>query len=168
MPRLVLVFCSLFMPLAAVAHTAVVAHTDSHREATQQLMEVMRADEVIDQMHSLLEPMLMEVADDMEMSPRQREIYETQTARMIQIMREEMNWSKMEPYMLEAYMNVFDEQEIRDIIVFYRTPTGQKLLDRMPQLMEESMRVTQRMMQDFAPRLQALQEELRIELASAE
>ena len=87
---------------------------------------------------------------------------------MIQIMREEMNWSRMEPYMLEAYMNVFDEHEIRDIIVFYRTPTGQKLLDRMPQLMEESMRVTQRMMQDFAPRLQALQEELRIELASAE
>ncbi len=44
MPRLVLVSCLLFMPMAAAAHTAVVSHTDSHREATRGLMEVMRAD----------------------------------------------------------------------------------------------------------------------------
>ena len=56
--------------------------------------------------------------------------------------------------------NVYTEEEIREIIAFYRSPAGQALLDGMPQAMEETMRVTQLMMQDFMPRLQELQAEL--------
>jgi hypothetical protein len=37
------------------------------------------------------------------------------------------------------YARHFTEQELRDILAFYRTPTGVKALQRLPQVLAESM-----------------------------
>ena len=162
MPKQLLVLCLLLTPFVASAEI------DSHHEATVELMEVMRAAEIMDQFYAQFEPMFTGMSDELALTPEQRQMAERQTQETLQIMREVLNWSIMEPYMVEAYMNVYSEEEIREIIAFYRTPTGQKMLDRMPELMQESMRVSQQMIRDVMPRIQALQEELRNELASLE
>lgn len=42
------------------------------------------------------------------------------------------------------YDNAFSEKEIADLITFYKTETGQKVLSAMPRLMTDSMEVAQR------------------------
>ncbi|HMJ09424.1 MAG TPA: DUF2059 domain-containing protein [Pyrinomonadaceae bacterium] len=36
------------------------------------------------------------------------------------------------------YDKIYSEQELRDIVAFYKTPTGQKMIDTMPQLFAEA------------------------------
>src|SRR5690348_9956715 len=42
-----------------------------------------------------------------------------------------------------VYAEVFSEDELKEIIGFYQSPLGRKLLDRMPDLMQKSMQITQ-------------------------
>lgn len=45
--------------------------------------------------------------------------------------------------MLEVYDKFFTLEEIRELIAFYKTPVGQKLLKQVPAIAAESMKVTQ-------------------------
>jgi len=41
------------------------------------------------------------------------------------------------------YAQNFTEQELKDILVFYKSPTGQKLLDKQPNVIDSSMQFAQ-------------------------
>ena len=52
-----------------------------------------------------------------------------------------LSWEQMGPRMTELYMQSFTEAELRELIVFYKTPTGQKTLKQMPMLMQEGAKI---------------------------
>lgn len=56
------------------------------------------------------------------------------------------------------YARHFTVEEMKAITEFYRTPTGKKALQEMPQLMMESMRIGQKLMQ---PRVQRVIEQFK-------
>jgi|GEM_PF-524441 len=58
-----------------------------------------------------------------------------------------------------VYAEVFSEDELRDVIAFYKSPLGKKLLDRMPELMQKSMQISQQRMQSVMPELEKLGED---------
>ena len=133
---------------------------DSHTDAAKRLMEVMQADAMIEQVYDQLMPAMQDFADQMGIAEDEREIFDAYMAKSIGIMRNEFSWEKMEPYMLEAYTSVYTEDEILDLVAFYESPTGQKFIAKMPELMQVSMQMSQRMMADMMPKLQKAQEEL--------
>lgn len=49
---------------------------------------------------------------------------------------ENIAWSDFEPGMIEIYSSVFTAEELEELTVFYRSPTGQKSVEMMPQLVE--------------------------------
>ena len=49
----------------------------------------------------------------------------------------------MEEMMIVVYDKFFTLEELRDLLVFYKSPTGQKLVRQMPGIAAESMQVTQ-------------------------
>jgi len=53
---------------------------------------------------------------------------------------------------IPIYQKHFTEKEIRETLAFYRTPTGQKILKELPQVMQESMATGQQWGQDIARR----------------
>jgi len=55
------------------------------------------------------------------------------------------------------YDKHFTEQELADLIAFYKTPTGQKVVKEMPKLYDETMKVTQT---DLMPEVMKLIEEI--------
>ena len=52
-----------------------------------------------------------------------------------------LTWDAMLPEMLRIYRESFTEAEIRKLIAFYRTPTGQKAVERIPELMQKGAAV---------------------------
>lgn len=44
---------------------------------------------------------------------------------------------------IQIYSEVFTEQELKDLIAFYKTPTGQKALQKLPEIMQRSMQLAQ-------------------------
>jgi hypothetical protein len=52
-------------------------------------------------------------------------------------------FSELTNEMAAFYASEFSEQELKDILVFYQSPTGKKLLERQPQVIDRSMRFAQ-------------------------
>lgn len=58
------------------------------------------------------------------------------------------------------YADIFTEQELKDIAAFYRTKTGQKALEKLPEVMQRTMQIAQaRIMQNMGELQEVLSEE---------
>ncbi len=154
---------SFFIVLVLISASAT-AQEQSHIDAARELLEVMHADQAIQQSHDQIYPQLAGMVDQMGISEDQRPTFEKYLEKMVAVMKEEMNWEKMEPHILKAYVDVYSEEELRELIEFYASPVGQKFIAKMPELMQATMQMTQEMLQDFIPKLQMVQEELQAEL----
>lgn len=60
--------------------------------------------------------------------------------RIKQLMPERLNWNDaIQQILVPIYDKHFTESELRDLVAFYKTPTGQKAIDVIPAVMGEAM-----------------------------
>lgn len=57
--------------------------------------------------------------------------------------------------MIPLYSKYYNEKEINDLIVFYKTPTGKKMVETMPQVMNESMKIGEKWGAEIGSKIQA-------------
>jgi hypothetical protein len=62
--------------------------------------------------------------------------------------QENFNWEIMKPKLAKLYADNYTEAELKDIIAFYQTPTGQKTLAKMPVLMQQSLTMSMSLLQE--------------------
>lgn len=87
---------------------------------------------------------------------------EADLPKMAEVIRNVMNdpavISEMEAEVTALYARHFTADEVKQIAAYYRTPVGAKSLQLMPQIMGESMAISQRI---TGPRLQKAMEQFR-------
>jgi len=117
--------------------------TASHREAVRQLMEVTHVRELTEQTaETMLKGQLQQMPQLAPFSKVLEDFY-----------REQMSWSVLEPEYTRAYLEVFTEPEVRELVAFYQTPLGQKMLAKMPLLMAKTNELVTRRVQAATPQL---------------
>lgn len=52
-----------------------------------------------------------------------------------------ITWEAAAPEITKIYKDAFTEMELRDVIAFYKTPTGQKVLIKLPEVMQQGAAV---------------------------
>lgn len=77
---------------------------------------------------------------------------------MFDLMADRMNWEKMKPKFAVIYDETFSKQELADIVAFYKTSSGQSLLQKMPVLMTKGSQVGQAQMGGAVAEIQKLTE----------
>ena len=137
------------------------------KEKLTDLVYIRDMDSMMDGMYSQMESMMQGLSKQMNIKPSEQPIFDKYYQEMTLVMREEMSWSTMQPLVLDIYDRNFTEQEIDDMLAFYRTPTGQSLLKKMPNIMQESMVMSQQLMKGTLPKIQALSMQLAEELKDA-
>jgi hypothetical protein len=70
----------------------------------------------------------------------------------------------MKEMYVDIYMDVFTEDEINELIGFYQSPLGKKMLDKMPALAQTTLARTQDMVLKKMPEIQRRVENLKAEL----
>lgn len=73
---------------------------------------------------------------------------------LVQFFKKTLDYEVLKPEIVKIYARYYTAQELREIAAFYRTPVGQKSLRLMPQLMGDSMLLSQRRVQAALPELQ--------------
>ncbi len=144
---------------------ALSAWADGKEERARELISLMQMETQFEQMQAQIQNMFSNLAPMTDLSDGERAIRENFQSRMWAITQEEMGWRQLEAHMIELYTAYFSEQELIDMIEFHRTPTGQRMIETMPMITEESMLFSQEAMVRLMPRMQALGEELQAELA---
>ena len=67
--------------------------------------------------------------------------------------KEYLTWERMRAELAQTYHSHFSSPEIRDMVLFFRTPSGQKYVRYTPLLREEMIRIGQRLAREQQPRL---------------
>ncbi len=152
----------LFATLALLSIN-VFGQQQSHTDAAKQLLELMNADQSIEQAYGQMYSQLSGMAEQLGITEDQRPMFESYLERMVVVMKEELSWERMEPYVIDAYVSVYSEEELKALSEFYASPIGQKFVAKMPELMQATMEMTQKMMGELIPRITEIQQELMVE-----
>jgi len=72
---------------------------------------------------------------------------------MRELFREHLSWSALEPEYVRVYSEVFTERELREMIAFYETPLGQKMLDKLPVAAARTQTIMMERMQRAMPQI---------------
>lgn len=127
---------------------------------TEELFKLMRMDQMLSQMMDV-------VMKQTQASTMQRlmgmNLPAHLTAEVEQFQREvgavlerHIGWDALKAEYGKLYAGAFSEEEIDAIVAFYRSPAGQAMVARQPQLMEQSSVIVQAKMEQAAPEVQVL------------
>jgi hypothetical protein len=72
-----------------------------------------------------------------------------------QVLGEGIGWEKMKAEYVKIYAGAFTEEELDGIVAFYRSPAGQQLVGKTPEIMSQTVAMSQRRMAELQPTLQA-------------
>jgi hypothetical protein len=137
----------------------------------EELLTLTRSESMVDGLNANIEQMMRaamaETAQRERLSPTQQRMLEQFPARLAAILREESNWSAIKPDLVAIYREVYTQDELDAQLAFYRSPGGQAMIDKMPQVLQQSMAMGERQMRRLMPRLQAALKEAAAEAKAA-
>ena len=67
-----------------------------------------------------------------------------------------IGWSALKNDITDMYINTFSEKELKDINAFYITPTGQKVITALPQLVQQRNQLAMQRLQQNIGELQQI------------
>lgn len=75
---------------------------------------------------------------------------------MMKFFEKHMSYDSLKPDMIRIYADAFTASELQELIAFYRTPTGKKTIEKMPQLMAQGGQIGAKRVQDNIGELQQM------------
>ena len=143
-----------------------ISEPQSKKENINELMQLLDMDAVIDSMYEQTELMLKNMGREMNVQPEEQALFDDYFSEMMNVFREDFSWEKMEPSMTALYDQTFTDSEVADMLAFYKTETGRSVINKMPQVMSQSLQISNQMATTAMPKLQALSSELEMKLAA--
>jgi hypothetical protein len=67
-----------------------------------------------------------------------------------------MNWDVAAPKLADLYARTFTEPELREIMAFYKSPAGKKMLSKAPVLMAEEMKIVEETFEEHKAQLEEM------------
>jgi hypothetical protein len=118
------------------------------------------------QMQNMLKNSMQAATQGQKVTPQVQKEIDQIEQEMNSEMKEVLNWSKLESMYIRVYQKSFTAQEVDGMIAFYKTPTGQALLTKMPVVLQNTMNEVQQMIMPMVQRLQQKQQQVATELQS--
>ncbi|WP_444913558.1 DUF2059 domain-containing protein [Microbulbifer sp. TRSA007] len=129
---------------------------NSKRESVEELLEASNAEAMVDTIYAQMDQMFVGMSGQLGVKPSERELFDQHMKKVVALMKDEMNWEKIKEPMIDVYLKHYSEEEVQDMLAFFRTETGQSMLVKMPAVMNDSMAISQQMVQSFMPKLREL------------
>ncbi|HEY0923723.1 DUF2059 domain-containing protein [Rheinheimera pacifica] len=143
------------------------ADRNAKQEQLEEFVQIMNMDSVVDTMYSQMEVVMQNMSTQMGVQPSEQPIYDEYFSKMTNIMRETMSWEQMKPMVIDIYDRNFTEKEVSDMLKFYRTDTGKAIIKKLPVVTQESMQMSQAMMQQTISEIQVMAKQLAADLKKA-
>jgi hypothetical protein len=135
---------------------------DSERQAlAERLLEGMQMQETIEKSFEMVKQMIpaqmkqMGVPDEASSGKAQDVMQET-----MDLVMKEMSWDNLKGDYIAIYAETFTAEELKGLVRFYESPIGKKFVEKQPELMQRSMRISQKQMMTLMPKIQELTQQL--------
>lgn len=165
-----------FLPLVLTAGllAAAAAYADpppASDASIHQLLQTMHADKVIDvymtQIRTVMRSSAMQSVGH-PLDPQEQQILDRHLSQLGDIMQNQFTWAKLEPALTDIYRKNFTQQEVDAMLAFYKTPSGQSMIAKMPEVTREGMLAGQGMAQSAMPQIRQAAAAMKQELDAYE
>jgi uncharacterized protein len=140
-------------------------------ESLRQLIEATHLARVLDSymtaVDSGMQAGIRQALSGKQPNARQQQIIDDMRTRMIKLLRESLGWSKLEPIFMDIYRRNFTQQEVNDMLAFYRSPTGRAVVDKLPATMQQAAQAVQKMLPSFIEQMQQIERDTAEKLKAA-
>jgi hypothetical protein len=164
-------YAALFCVVLACSAPLARADEASQRAAVEELLKVMRADEMMNNMMAKQKEAFAKMIPSFmskDMPAASALSAQEMQSKIMDAVYSQLTWESLKPDFIQIYAEVFTEKEIKDLTAFYGTPLGQKLLEKMPELTGKSMQIMQKRMVTIMPEMQKIIKETIQEAKSAQ
>jgi hypothetical protein len=163
---LALLACASVLVSASAQTPSATPSDDSLRELLQLSGSEKLVSDMQQQMKGMFANSMKQACASQGTSPEQMAMIAKMQEKMSDLLAEEMSWSKMETVYLQVYKESFTQDEINQLIAFYKSPTGQMFVQKMPTVMQKSMLAMQQQMGPLMEKIKAIQQEAFAEAAA--
>ncbi len=133
-------FISSVLLVFLASSVACVADEASHRQVAADMIDVINGPAVLRAgIDSALDPMLEQLQSQGAPAAAIREI----KAAVTEWVNKEIVWDEIRPKLIDLYAREFNEEELKALLAFYKTPVGAKALNRLPALFAEGAKIGQ-------------------------
>ncbi len=158
--------------LALVCALSLRADSTAPSDASlRELLEVTHSRNLLDQMKEQIKALMQsssaQAAIGREHSPEVKAALARMQDRMVDLLQQEIDWSVMEPMYMKIYSESLTQEEVDGMIAFYRTPVGQSVITKLPNVVQRSMTLVQARMGPLIQKLQAIENETMREIQAA-
>lgn len=136
----------LSVAVVLLALTPIRGDEASHKKAVLELFAVMKMDKQFD---TTINQML-------DLQTRSNPGLAKMRPTMKRFFAKYMSFESLKDDMAKIYQESFTEAEIKELITFYQTPLGKKLLDKTPDLTKKGAELGAKRVQDNLPELQKM------------
>lgn len=135
------------------------------RELAEELMLLMNVEQGLEQMRPQIESMTSNLFENMDIPEESRSQFRDHQRSTMDLVLDRLSWPKMKDKYVDIYLDVFDAHELEGLIEFYSSPIGKTFISKMPLLTQRSMAMSQEVVMELLPQIQADAERLARELA---
>lgn len=150
--------------LLLVASGPVFADAASHAAQAERFLELTRADKLTMPVYAQVQQMFAQRFAEAQAPQSQRAVLEGYQAKANAALDRAIGWDKLEPDMVRLYTSNFSETELKELMAFYQSPLGRKVLEKMPTLAAQSVQISQARLQPAVPEVNKLLSEMSAEL----
>ena len=140
--------------LIAMLALNIFAAEETKEQKAKELMKIMEVSKVIDSSLAEVSKFTDQMVDAQQLSAVQKakakKIAKASVDKTFKAMKA-IDWDKM---FSEIYAEVFTKDELTELIRFYKSPIGEKLLEKQPQLTSATMQKMQVEMSKVMPQIQ--------------
>ncbi|WP_297845606.1 DUF2059 domain-containing protein [Pseudomonas sp.] len=129
----------------------VFADTASHNASAETFLKLAHADKLGTPVYMQVQQMFQQRFDESKAPASKKALLETYQAKANAALDQSIGWDKLKPDMIKLYTANFTESELKDLVAFYQSPLGKKVLTKMPELTQQSAQLTQGKLEAAVP-----------------
>ncbi len=120
-----------------------------------ELLGLLKVDKTMEAAFASMTQMQASMGGAANATPEQRAKAQQRMEAVLGEVKSVMSWEKIKPMFVEIYAEVFTPEELQGMIDFFRSPVGQKWIEKQPQLQAATMQKMQGLMREMQPKIRA-------------
>ncbi|NBA97251.1 DUF2059 domain-containing protein [Pseudomonas sp. R5(2019)] len=159
---------ALFTAAALVcASGQVFADTASHNASAEAFLMMAHADKLGTPVYMQVQQMFAQRFEQTKAPASKKTVLDSYQAKANAALDSAIGWNKLKPDMIKLYTTNFTETELKDLVAFYKSPLGRKVLEKMPVVTQQSAQLTQQKLESAVPVVNKLLADMTNELDPA-
>jgi len=142
----------------------VLADAASHAANAERFLKLANADRLTVPVYAQVQQMFAPRFAQAQAPESKRAVLESYQAKANAALDRAVGWEKIKPDLIKLYTVSFTEQELRDLVAFYESPLGKKVIAKMPELTARSAQLTQEKLESAVPEVNKLLSDMSAEL----